>query len=79
MKVPINGCDHVKVRLRTPTLVNEILGCGSSATGLPKMVSINCSFHHIQQGRAVHLVIGEPSPDAPAVRLSLDFCLVIIK
>jgi len=49
---------HVEICLRVPAVVSEILG-SDLAAGLPPIASLNCTFRHVQQGRALRLVIGD--------------------
>lgn len=63
--------DHVEVRLRTPALVNEILGGAASTAGLLPIASIECPFRHVRQGRAVRLVIGDTSLTTDASRKAI--------
>jgi len=63
--------DHVEIRLRTPALVNEILGGIASTAGLQPITSIECPFRHVRQGRAVRLVIGNTSLTTDASRKAI--------
>jgi hypothetical protein len=60
--------DHVEIRLRTPALVNEILGGAASTAGLLPIASIECPFRHVRQGRAVRLVVGDTNITTDASR-----------
>lgn len=63
--------DHVDVRLHVPSLVNEILGAGGSTAGLLPIAVIECPFHHVRQGRAVRLVVGNTSLTTDASRMAI--------
>jgi hypothetical protein len=63
--------DYVEIRLRTPALVNEILGGAASTAGLPQIASIECPFRHVRQGRAVRLVVGDTSLTTDASRKAI--------
>ncbi len=62
---------EVEIRLRVPTLVNEILGGSSSAPGLPQIASIECPFRHVRQGHAVRLVVGNANITTGASRQAI--------
>ncbi len=62
---------HVEIRLRAPALVNEILGSGSLAVGLPQIVSIKCHFRHVQQGRVLRLIVGNTNITTHASRQAI--------
>jgi site-specific DNA recombinase len=59
---------HLEICLRVPAVVNEILGADLAAAGLPPIVSLDCAFRHVQQGRALRLVIGDTSITTDASR-----------
>jgi len=63
--------DHIEIRLRVPALVNEIIGSGPPASGLAPFAMIDCSFHHVRQGRAVRLVIGGTNITTDASRQAI--------
>ena len=63
--------DYVEIRLRTPALVNEILGGATSTAGLLPIVSIECPFRHVRQGCAVRLIIGDTSLTTDASRKAI--------
>jgi site-specific DNA recombinase len=63
--------NHIEFRLRVPALVNEILRGESPTPGLTKTASIECSFRHVRQGRAVRLVVGDSSPTTNASRKAI--------
>ena len=63
--------DHVDVRLHVPSLVNEIIGAGGSTAGLLPIAVIECPFHHVRQGRAVRLVVGNTSLTTDASRMAI--------
>ncbi len=63
--------DHVEIRLRTPALVNEILGGAASTAGLLPIASIDCPFRHVRQGRAVRLVVGDTNITTDASRQAI--------
>ncbi len=60
--------DRVEARLRVPALINEVLSTRANTTGLPQIVSIDCPFRHVRQGRAVRLTCdsGWVRRDAPS-------------
>jgi DNA invertase Pin-like site-specific DNA recombinase len=62
---------HVEVRLSVPALVNVILGAGEIAIDLPQIVSIECPFRHIRQGRAIRLVVGDTNITTDASRQAI--------
>jgi site-specific DNA recombinase len=62
---------HVEIRLSLPALVNEILGGGEIAIGVPQIVSIECPFRHVRQGRAVRLVVGDTNITTDASRQAI--------
>lgn len=62
---------HVEIRLRVPALVNVILGRGQSLIGFPPFASIECPFHHIRQGRAVRIVVGNTNIATDASRQAI--------
>jgi DNA invertase Pin-like site-specific DNA recombinase len=59
---------HVEIRLRLPALVNEILGGDQPGRGFPPFASVECQFRHVQQGRALRLIVGNTSITAHASR-----------
>jgi hypothetical protein len=59
---------HVEICLLVPAVVNEILGSDLAGAGLPPITSLNCTFRHVQQGRALRLVIGDTSITTDASR-----------
>jgi hypothetical protein len=63
--------DHVDVCLRVWALVNEILGGEGSTAGLLPIAVIECPFHHVRQGRAVRLVVGNTSLTTDASRMAI--------
>ena len=63
--------DHVEVRLRTQSLVNEILGGAASIACLLPIASIECPFRHVRQGRAVRLVVGNANLTTDASRKAI--------
>ncbi len=42
-------------------LIDEILGSGSLSITLSQIISIECPFHHVRQGRALRLIVGNTS------------------
>jgi hypothetical protein len=62
---------RVEIRVHVPALLNEILGNGSQDVALPQAASIECPFRHIQQGRALRLVIGDTSLTTDASRQAI--------
>ncbi len=62
---------HLEICLRLPAVVNEILGSDSSAAGLPPIASLDCAFRHVQQGRALRLIIGDTSITSDASRQAI--------
>jgi site-specific DNA recombinase len=62
---------HVEIPLRVPNLVHEILGGGEIAIDLPQIASIECPFHHIRQGRAVRLIVGDTNITTDASRQAI--------
>lgn len=62
---------QVKIRLRVPALVNEILGGGSADLSLPQITSLEVPFHHVRQGRAVRLVVGNTNITTDASRQAI--------
>ena len=62
---------HIEICLRVPAIVHEILGPDPAATGLPPFASLDCAFRHIQQGRALRLIIGETSITTDASRQAI--------
>jgi hypothetical protein len=63
--------DDVEVRLRVPALVSEILGDGLAAPDLPLIAMIDTHFHHVQQGRALRLIVGNTNITTDASRLAI--------
>jgi hypothetical protein len=62
---------HVEVRLRVPALVNEILGDDQPGRGFPPFASVECPFRHVQQGRALRLIVGNTSITTDASRQAI--------
>ena len=62
---------HIKICLRLPALINEILGPDPSAAGLPPIASLDCAFRHIQQGGVLRLIIGDTSITTDASRQAI--------
>jgi site-specific DNA recombinase len=62
---------HVEICLRVPAIVTDILGPDPSAVGFPPIVSLDCAFRHVQQGRALRLVIGETDITTDASRQAI--------
>jgi DNA invertase Pin-like site-specific DNA recombinase len=62
---------HVEVRLRVPALVNEILGGDQPGIGFPPFVSVECPFRHVQQGRALRLIVGNTNITTDASRQAI--------
>jgi site-specific DNA recombinase len=62
---------HVEVRLRVPALVNEILGGDQPGRGFPPFASVECPFRHVQQGRALRLIVGNTSITTDASRQAI--------
>jgi DNA invertase Pin-like site-specific DNA recombinase len=62
---------HVEVRLRLPALVNEIIGRDQSGRGFPPFASVECPFRHVQQGRALRLIVGNTSITTDASRRAI--------
>jgi hypothetical protein len=62
---------HVEVRLRVPELVNEIIGRDQSGRDFPQFASVECPFRHIQQGRALRLIVGNTSITTDASRQAI--------
>ncbi len=63
--------DRVEARLRVPALINEVLSTRANTTGLPQIVSIDCPFRHVRQGRAVRLVVGDANLTTDASRRAI--------
>jgi hypothetical protein len=61
----------VEIRLRVPNLVNEILGRGAITDGLVRTASIRCAFRHVQQGRAVRIIVGDTNITTDASRKAI--------
>lgn len=51
-----------------PAIITDILGSDSFAAGLPPNASLDCAFRHVQQGRALRLIIGDTSITTDASR-----------
>jgi DNA invertase Pin-like site-specific DNA recombinase len=62
---------HLEIYLRVPALINELLGADPSAAGLPPIASLHCAFRHVQQGRALRLIIGNTSITTVASRQAI--------
>jgi hypothetical protein len=62
---------HVEVRLRVPALVNEIFGGDQPGIGFPPFASVECSIRHVQQGRALRLIVGNTSITTDASRQAI--------
>jgi DNA invertase Pin-like site-specific DNA recombinase len=62
---------HVEVRLRVPALVNAILGGDQPGRGFPPFASVECPFRHVQQGRALRLIVGNTSITTDASRQAI--------
>lgn len=62
---------HVEVRLCMPALVNEILGSDLPGIGFPPFASVECPFRHVQQGRALRLIVGNTSITTDASRQAI--------
>ena len=62
---------HVEICLRVPAVVTEILGSDPSAAGLPPIASLDCAFRHVQQGRALRLIIGDTNIMTDASRQAI--------
>jgi site-specific DNA recombinase len=62
---------HVEIRLSVPTFVNEIIGEGLTVPNLPLIVTIDTQFRHVQQGRALRLVVGNTNITTDASRLAI--------
>jgi hypothetical protein len=62
---------HLEICLRVPAVVNEVLGSDPSAAGLPPIASLDCAFRHVQQGRALRLIIGDTSITTDASRQAI--------
>ncbi|MGO8757004.1 MAG: hypothetical protein ACLQG3_02660 [Terracidiphilus sp.] len=63
--------DHIEIRIRVPQLIQQLVGtnrtAGSNLAKVPdnlvavpfqQVVSIECPFHHVSQGRALRLIVG---------------------
>jgi hypothetical protein len=48
---------HIEIRLRVPALVKLILGGGQFEIDFLPFASVECPFRHIQQGRALRLIV----------------------
>jgi DNA invertase Pin-like site-specific DNA recombinase len=62
---------HVEVRLRVTALVNEILGDDQPGRDFPPFALVECPFRHVQQGRALRLIIGNTSITTDASRQAI--------
>ena len=62
---------HLEIYLRVPAVINELLGPDPSTAGLLPIVSLDCAFRHIQQGRALRLIIGDASITTDASRQAI--------
>jgi DNA invertase Pin-like site-specific DNA recombinase len=62
---------HLEICLRVPAVVNEILGSDPSAAGLPPIASLDCAFRHVQQGRALRLIVGDTNITSDASRQAM--------
>ncbi len=62
---------HVEVRLRVPALVSEILGGDQPGRDFPPFASVECPFRHVQQGRALRLIVGNTSITTHASRQAI--------
>ena len=62
---------HVEICLRVPAVVTDILGPDPSAVGLPPIASLDCAFRHVQQGRALRLIIGDTNITTDASRQAI--------
>ena len=63
--------DHLEIRLRLPALIYEIPGTGSLPISVPQNTSIECPFHHVEQGRALRLIIANTSITTDASRQAI--------
>ncbi|MFZ0663994.1 MAG: hypothetical protein WAM66_15000 [Acidobacteriaceae bacterium] len=62
---------HVEIRLRVPALVKEILRGGQPGIELQPFVSVECPFRHVQQGRALRLIVGNTNITTDASRQAI--------
>jgi hypothetical protein len=62
---------HVEIRLRVPALVNEILGGGQPVIDFLPFAVVECPFCHVQQGRALRLVVGDTNITTDASRQAI--------
>jgi site-specific DNA recombinase len=60
----------VEIQLRATNLLNEI-GGGVFPGGLMQPVSIRCTFRHVQQGRAMRLIVGDTNITTDASRKAI--------
>lgn len=49
---------RVEIRLRVPALVNLILRGSQPGVDFPPFASVECPLRHVQQGRALRLIVG---------------------
>jgi len=54
-----------------PALIYEIPGTGSLPISVPQNTSIECPFHHVEQGRALRLIIANTSITTDASRQAI--------
>ena len=62
---------HVEVRLRVPALASEILGGDQPGRDFPPFASVECPFRHVQQGRALRLIVSNTSITTHASRQAI--------
>jgi DNA invertase Pin-like site-specific DNA recombinase len=63
--------DHLEIRLSLPALLHETFGAGSIPITLPQSISIECPFHHVNQGRVLRLIIANTSITTDASRRAI--------
>jgi DNA invertase Pin-like site-specific DNA recombinase len=62
---------HVEIRLRLPALVKEILRGGQPGIELQPFATVECPFCHVQQGRALRLIVGNTNITTDASRQAI--------
>lgn len=70
---------HVEIRIRVSPLIHQLRVTkspisntdGESAVYLQQTVSIKCPFHHVPQGRAIKLIVGNTQIAPEASRLAI--------
>jgi hypothetical protein len=62
---------HVEIRLNIPVFVTEILGTDLSVPNLSQIATIKTGFRHVQQGRALRLIVGNTNITTDASRIAI--------